>query len=110
MTESLPKSTSTAVSEEVGSTLLFENDRVRVWDLRLAPGENLGMHRHASEYFLVAIGGGKLKSLNADGSTRFVADMEDGEVHYRNIKGEDVHDAVNVGQTPWRNLVVEMKD
>ena len=25
------------ISPEVGTQLLFENDRVRVWDLRLAP-------------------------------------------------------------------------
>ena len=27
------------ISDAVGTKLLFENDRVRVWDLRLAPGE-----------------------------------------------------------------------
>ena len=30
----------------VGSTLLSENERTRVWIIRLAPGERIGFHRH----------------------------------------------------------------
>src|SRR5262249_20211380 len=30
----------------VGTTLLSESDRVRVWIIRLAPGERIGFHRH----------------------------------------------------------------
>ena len=33
------------ISEDVGTKLLFENDRVRVWDLTLPPGESTGKHR-----------------------------------------------------------------
>ncbi|HEY4203954.1 MAG TPA: hypothetical protein VGM35_02965, partial [Xanthobacteraceae bacterium] len=29
----------------VGSTLLSENERSRVWIIRLAPGERIGFHR-----------------------------------------------------------------
>ncbi len=46
------------VSDEVGSKLLFENDRVRVWDLRIDPGESTGLHRHTKDYLYVVIGGG----------------------------------------------------
>jgi hypothetical protein len=35
--------------------------------------------------------------------------MRDGEVHWRPVVGEDVHEAVNVGDRPWRNIVVELK-
>jgi beta-alanine degradation protein BauB len=35
----------------VGSTLLSENDKVRVWIIRLAPGERIGFHRHVLNYF-----------------------------------------------------------
>ena len=30
----------------VGTRLLSETDRVRVWEIRLAPGERIGFHRH----------------------------------------------------------------
>ena len=36
--------------------------------------------------------------------------MRDGEVYFREIDGEAVHSAVNVGDGPWRNIVVELKD
>ena len=31
----------TPPTELVGTSLMFENERVRVWDLALAPGESL---------------------------------------------------------------------
>ena len=98
-----------APSERVGTELLFENDRVRVWDLRLRPGERAGFHRHSHDYFFVVIGGGKLKSVRGDGSDWYETEMGDGEVHFREIESEDVHDAVNVGDATWRNIVVELK-
>ncbi|HEX3655129.1 MAG TPA: hypothetical protein VHV55_04960 [Pirellulales bacterium] len=98
-------------SGEVGSKLLFENERVRVWDLTLAPGESTGVHAHHCDYFYVVIGDGELEALNADGSLLHRGPMEDGEVHYRGIDDDPaVHEAVNVGQKPWRNIVVELKD
>ena len=98
------------VSSQVGTKLLFENDRVRVWDLRLAPGESTGLHRHSTDYLYVVIGGGMLQALDADENERRPAErMADGEVRFRTIDGEDVHEAVNVGEVPWRNIVVELK-
>ena len=98
-------------STEVGSKLLFENDRVRVWDLRLAPGESTGVHAHHCDYFYVVIGDGEFEALNADGSVLHRGPMQDGEVHFRAIDGEPaVHEAINTGQRQWRNIVVELKE
>jgi hypothetical protein len=33
-------------SEGMGTRLQFDNDRVRVWDLALGPGESLETHIH----------------------------------------------------------------
>ena len=98
------------VSSRVGSKLLFENGRVRVWDLRLAPGESTGLHRHTDDYLYVVIGGGTLEGVDADGDTKPAEKMDDGEVRFRNIDGEDIHEARNVGDAPWRNIIVELKD
>ena len=98
-------------STEVGSKLLFENDRVRVWDLQMAPGESTGLHAHHCSYFYVVIGDGELEARNADGSLLHRGTMQDGEVHYREIDGEPaVHEAWNVGQQTWRNIIVELKE
>ena len=98
------------ISPDVGSKLLFENERVRVWDLRLEPGESTGLHRHNCDYLYVAIGGGTLQGLNKDGEQKPLRDMSDGDVVFRNIDGEEIHEAVNVGDEPWRNIVVELKE
>jgi predicted metal-dependent enzyme (double-stranded beta helix superfamily) len=96
-------------SADVGTRLLFENDRVRVWDLRLAPGESTGLHRHETDYLYVVIGGGSLATVHGDGRRDPSRRMEDGEVHFRLVDGENVHEAINTGDTPWRNIVIELK-
>ena len=98
-----------AVSDQVGSRLLFENDAVRVWDLRLAPGESTGLHRHTSDYLYVVIGDGMLANVDADGNRRPAEHMADGDVRFRRVGGETIHAAVNAGDREWRNIVVELK-
>ena len=99
-----------AVKDEIGTKVLFENEQVKIWDLQLAPGENHGMHRHTNDYYLVFVGENRLRGLNEDGSVRFEQDMHDGDVFHRVLKGdEDIHDAVNVGDTPSRNFIIEIK-
>ncbi len=111
--------TDAPVSDEVGTRLLFENDRVRVWDLRLAPGERTGLHRHTEDYLYVVIGAGRLKAIRPveggqdspgnETEAWYESDFADGEVRFRTLDGEDVHDAENVGDAEWRNIVVELK-
>ena len=97
-------------SARVGTKLLFENDRVRVWDLRLAPGESTGMHRHETDYLYVVIGGGALQTVHGDGRRDPPRRMEDGDVRFRSVaEGENVHEAVNAGEESWCNIVIELK-
>ena len=43
----------------VGTALLSETDRVRVWIIRLQPGERVGFHRHVLDYFWTSVNGGR---------------------------------------------------
>src|SRR5215831_11323478 len=52
----------------VGTRLLSETDRVRVWEIRLAPGERIGFHRHVLDYFWTAVTPGRARSHTEDGS------------------------------------------
>ena len=97
------------ISPDVGTRLLYENDRVRVWDLQLAPGESTGLHRHTTDFLYVVVGDGELQTRFADGSADAPRQMRDGDVHFREVEGESVHEAINVGDRPWRNIVVELK-
>jgi predicted metal-dependent enzyme (double-stranded beta helix superfamily) len=99
-----------SISPDVGTRLLFENDRVRVWDLQLPPGGATGLHRHTTDFLYVVIGGGTLQTVYADGTSDEPRRMQDGDVRFREVETESVHDAVNCGDTPWRNIVVEFKE
>ena len=44
-----------AHNHQVGSVLLSETDEVKVWSIRLAPGERVPAHRHVLDYFWTAL-------------------------------------------------------
>ena len=52
----------------VGNQLLSETDKVRIWIIRLAPGERIGFHRHVLNYFWTSVNGGPMSGfiLKAD--------------------------------------------
>lgn len=50
-------------------TLLFENDRVRVWELVLRPGEICRWHVHELDHLLLVQDGCQIESITADGAT-----------------------------------------
>ena len=95
----------------VGSRQLSENDRVRVWEIRLAPGERWHAHRHVLDYFWTAVNAGRSRQHTADGTTRDVS-YDAGETrHFRFAAGEFLlHDIENVGDTDLVFTTVEHLD
>ncbi|MDQ3777552.1 MAG: hypothetical protein M3310_01595 [Actinomycetota bacterium] len=93
----------------VGSRLLFENDRIRLWDIMLAPGERLPFHRHRTTYFYRCESGGTLRVRLPDGSESVFESPTD-EVTFHEIEPDDlvVHDLENVGRTTVRFTTVEL--
>src|SRR5262249_10002967 len=53
----------------VGSELVSENDKVRVWTIRLKPGQRFGFHRHVLDYFWTAITPCRGRQHLVDGTT-----------------------------------------
>jgi hypothetical protein len=92
----------------VGTRLLSEDGRVRVWEIRLAPGERIGFHRHVLDYFWTAITPGRARSHQMDGST-IEAEYDIGETRHETYgSGEyKVHDLQNVGDTELIFTTVE---
>jgi quercetin dioxygenase-like cupin family protein len=91
---------------EVGTKLIFENERVRVWEFTLAPGESIAAHTHAHDYFFYPIEGGTLEVTRASGLRR--AALDAGKVYYR--EGGDTHGAKNVGPGRYHEVLVELKE
>jgi quercetin dioxygenase-like cupin family protein len=78
----------------VGSTLLSEDERVRVWIIRLAPGERIGFHRHVLDYFWTSVSGGRGRQHLMDGST----------VEYTYAPGETRHESYGAGECKVHDL------
>jgi len=55
----------------VGSSIIYEDDAVRVWNFTLAPGEMTSMHKHDYDYHFVAIKPTQLEVYGEDGSRLF---------------------------------------
>jgi beta-alanine degradation protein BauB len=98
-----------AFNYRVGGRLIFENDRVKVWEIRLAPGERLPAHRHVLDYFWTAVNAGSSRQHTDDGTTREVS-YEEGETRFfRFGQGEYLlHDLENIGNGDLTFVTVEL--
>ena len=98
---------------DIGSKLLFEDDEIRIWELRLAPGEVSAPHRHGCDYVIVDVAVDKIAAMAVPGSTMEYGDyieapVEQGRTTF--LKQGSIETAVNVGDKPYRNVLVEFKD
>ncbi len=101
------------VMGDVGTKLIFEDDRVRVWQVRLAPGEQGDVHRHTLDHLLIQIGGDRIAVVpeeDSEGPFReyFEADVVPGAVVP--VARGGVERARNVGVDPYLEVIVELKD
>jgi predicted metal-dependent enzyme (double-stranded beta helix superfamily) len=93
----------------IGTDVLFENERVKIWDFVLGPGEAMPMHTHRLDHVIIVIEGGELEVTYADGTER-AFQPKPGDNYFCHVEGEETHDARNVGPTRYRNLIIELKD
>lgn len=98
---------------DVGTRKLFENERVRVWQVRLAPGEQGEVHRHELDHLLVQVAGDRIAVVPEPDSqgpfTEYLeADVVPGAVVAVTRGG--VETARNVGSRPYLEVIVELKD
>jgi beta-alanine degradation protein BauB len=92
----------------VGTRLVSESDRVRVWHLILKPGERIGFHTHVLDYFWSAISGGQARSHHSDGRVVEATYKPGDTQHHRYAKGEFmIHDLENIGNTDLVFATVE---
>jgi beta-alanine degradation protein BauB len=97
----------------IGTRMLFENDRVRVWEVRLAAGEQGAVHRHSLDHLLIQVAGDRIAVVpepDTEGPFRdyLEADVIPGAVVEVARGGVEV--ARNVGVEPYVEVIVELKD
>lgn len=96
----------------VGTRLVAETPRSRVWLLTLQPGERLPFHRHVLDYFwTVTSPGGQGRSHYGDGRVAEVSYAEGDTRHMSFAAGESmIHDLENTGTQPISFVTVEYLD
>jgi beta-alanine degradation protein BauB len=95
----------------VGSTLVSETDRVRVWHLLIRAGTRCAFHRHVLDYFWTCHTHGRARGYYEDGSitesTHFPGDTR----HMTYARDEYLlHAVANIGTTDLLFTTVEFKD
>lgn len=92
----------------VGSTLVSETERVRVWHLLLPVGCRCPFHRHVNPYFWTAHTEGKVRSYFSDGRIVEGAYYKGETSHYHYAPGEYMlHSIENIGETDILFTTVE---
>jgi hypothetical protein len=102
-----------AANPRVGTRLVSEDARVRVWLLELAAGERLPFHRHVLDYFWTVTSprGGKGRSHYGDGRVQEVDYALGDTKHLRFAAGESmIHDLENIGTDTLSFVTVEFLD
>ena len=84
---------------------VFDNDRVRVSEIKFNPGDKAAMHTHPWPHFVYVIEPGTLTLSYPDGTSK-VAEAKAGDVLWMPA---ETHEAVNTGKTVLRALVTELK-
>lgn len=92
---------------EVGQRVVFENEHVRIWEIRLEPGETIDFHIHYHPYMVISLGGGEndietifsqhIKTEEALGSTVFINEMR------------AVHRLTNRANLTYLSRLIELK-
>ncbi|WP_051310814.1 hypothetical protein [Bradyrhizobium sp. Cp5.3] len=91
----------------VGDKVLFENEHIRMWEVRLEPGQTIDFHIHYHPYLVVSLGGGeneietifgkKITTQEPAGSFAFIDEMR------------PVHRLTNKSEATYLSRLIELK-
>ena len=98
---------------DVATKLLMENDRVRIWEMRLDPGERSDLHQHDHDYVLVQVSGDKIAGDFEPDTAGEFSGLVEGEVipgQPMYISRGGIEAAVNTGTEPYYEILIELKD
>jgi hypothetical protein len=92
---------------EIGQKILLENEFIRMWEIRLEPGQTIDFHLHFHPYLVVSLGGGeneietifgkKITTNEPAGSFVFIYEMR------------EVHRLTNKSNVAYFSRLIEIK-
>ena len=93
---------------DIGTSIVFENEHVRVWEVLLEPGQLQPWHHHQHPYLVIALEEAHNLMQFLDGSEPRRMHETAGRVVYR--EPGKPHNLRNVGETRYRSRLIELKD
>lgn len=96
----------------VGQRVVFEDERVRVWDIVLDGGGYFGLHTHEFDYLIVCLEGAKCKTqeLQKDGTWKeFHFEFKPGDVIPVYVNGGQTHRLFSTNSKRFVNRLIEFK-
>lgn len=107
----------------VGTSKIFENDRIIVWEFVLEPGERTACHTHHHDYVFYVLEGSRLEVFDESDNPLGAFDAHTGDVFSLRCEGGEListddkglrapatHSARNGGQSRYREILVETKN
>ena len=91
---------------DVATRVLYENERVKVWEMVLEPGESSDPHRHTMDYLICIIEGESIDADFPDGRSVHLP-VQCGDVLY--IQRGNTETAVNRSGARYREILIELK-
>jgi beta-alanine degradation protein BauB len=91
---------------DVATKLLFENERVKVWEMDLAPGESSDFHEHTLPYLICVIEGDHVDGDFENGKSMRIP-VKPGQIYF--VEPGSRETAVNRSQTRFREFLIELK-
>ena len=95
---------------DVATTLLFENERVRIWEMKLEPGEHSALHEHKHDYYLIIFSGDLVAGVTPKDypMESFVGVVPEAGNTVGIPKG-GIEWALNVGNKTYHEILIELK-
>ena len=95
---------------DVANHVLYEDDKVRIWEMKLAPGEHSDLHHHALDYYLVIFSGDLVAGVTPKGYPvdSFLARVPPGG-NTVSIPRGGTEWAYNVGKQTYHEILIELK-
>lgn len=92
---------------EIGDRILLENEFIRMWEVRLEPGQMLGFHIHYHPYVVVSLSGGANEIETISGK-KIATDEPAGSYVFINEMRE-VHRLTNKSNVTYLSRLIEIK-
>jgi hypothetical protein len=94
--------------QQPSSTVKLENDRVKISEVLYQPGVPRERYIRPTDQVIVFLDQSRYERTDSQTKEKTIRERKPGDVLWHD-KGEDAPVLINLGKTPYRTLVIEIK-